>query len=123
MYIKAISLLSVVVLGFALWTANQNFQILLQFVVCAAAMLIVLHALRAQPQYAWAATFSGLVVLFNPIWPIALPYRVFLPLDLIGIWLFVFYVILHKAKLQPAMTSITNYQSSPTVLKSYKQYR
>lgn len=106
MYIKIMSVLSVVALGFALWTVNANFQVLLQFVVCAAAILIMLHALRAQPQYSWAAAFSGLVILFNPIWPIAFPHSVFLFVDLTGIFLFIFYVTLHKAKLQPAVTSI-----------------
>jgi len=47
---RTMSSLSVVALGFALWTANQNFQVLLQFVACSAAMLIMLHALRLQPQ-------------------------------------------------------------------------
>ena len=108
MYIKIMSVLSVVALGFALWTVNANFRVLLQFVVCAAAMLIMLHALRAQPQYSWAAAFSGLVILFNPIWPIAFPHSVFLSVDLTGICLFILYVTLHKAKLQPAVTSITD---------------
>lgn len=108
MYIKIMSVLSVVALGFALWTESANFQVLLQFVVCAAAMLIMLHALRAQPQYSWAAAFTGLVILFNPIWPIAFPHSVFLSVDLTGICLFIFYVTLHKAKLQPAVTSITD---------------
>lgn len=108
MYIKMMSSISVVALGFALWTENANFQVLLQFVVCAAAMLIMLHALRAQPQYSWAVAFSGLVILFNPIWPIAFPYSVLLSVDLTGICLFIFYVTLHKAKLQPGVTSITD---------------
>ena len=108
MSVKIMSSLSVVALGFALWIVNANFQVLLQFVVCAAAMLVLLQALRAQPQYFWAAAFSGLVILFNPIWPIAFPHSVFLSVDLTGICLFVFYVTLHKAKLQPALTSITD---------------
>ena len=108
MYIKIMSVLSVVALGFALWTVNANFRVLLQFVVCAAAMLIVAHVLRAQPQYSWATAFSGLVILFNPIWPIAFPHSVFLGVDLTGICLFIFYASLHKAKLQPAVTSITD---------------
>lgn len=108
MYIKIMSVLSVVALGFALWTVNANVQVLVQFVVCAAAMLMLLHALRAQPQYSWAAAFSGLVILFNPIWPIAFPHSLSLFVDLTGICLFIFYVTLHKAKLQPAVTSITD---------------
>lgn len=109
MYIKIMSVFSVVALGFALWTVNANFQVLFQFAVCAAAMLIMLYALRAQPQCSWAAAFSGLVVLFNPIWPLAFPHSVFLSLDLTGIFLFIFYITLHKAKLQPAVTSITDH--------------
>ena len=112
MYIKIMSSLSVIVLGFAPWTVNTNFQVLLQFVVCAAAMLIMLHALRAQPQYSWAAAFSGLAVLFNPIWPIAFPRSVFLSFDLTAIFLFIFYIALHKAKLQPGVTSITDHSRS-----------
>jgi hypothetical protein len=106
MFLKTMSSLSVVALGFAPGTLNANFQVLLPFIVCAAAMLIMLHALRTERQYSRAAAFAGLVVLFNPIWPIALRYRAFLPLDLMGIWLFVSCVTLHKAKLQYAVTAI-----------------
>lgn len=108
MYIKVMSCLSVAALGFALWTVNENFQVLLQFVVSAAAILIMWHALRAQPQYSWAAAFSSLVVLFNPIWPIAFPHSVFLSVDLAGMCMFILYLALYKAKLQPALTSIAN---------------
>lgn len=116
MYIKIMSVLSVAALGFALWSENANFQVLLQFVVCAAAMLIMLHALRAQPQYSWAAAFSGLAILFNPIWPIAFPQSVFLSVDLAGIFLFSFYAALHKTKLQPAVTSIADRSPQPRSL-------
>jgi type IV secretory pathway VirB2 component (pilin) len=50
MNIKTMSSLFVVALGFALWTANTSFQVLLQFVVCAAAVLMMLQARHAQPQ-------------------------------------------------------------------------
>ncbi len=106
MYMKTICTLSVAALGFALWTANAKWQIFLRLVISAGAALATLHALRAKPKYFWAAAFSGLVVLLNPIWPIAFPYRVFLPLDLMGMWLFVFYVALRQTKPKLAMASV-----------------
>jgi hypothetical protein len=50
-YIKTMSSLFVAALGFAFGTISANFPALLQFVVCAAAMLIMLNALGAEPQY------------------------------------------------------------------------
>jgi hypothetical protein len=54
------------------WHAGANYQLLLDWVVCAGAILVVQRALRAK-QYLWAFGFVGAVLLLNPIVPVFTP--------------------------------------------------
>jgi Family of unknown function (DUF6804) len=107
MYLKIMISFTIAVLGLGLLlTSNPTFRVLLEFLVCASAVLVVLHSVRAEAQYLWAATFCGVAVAFNPIFPIALPSRVFFLLDTISIATFVLYSRAYKAKPRLAMTSV-----------------
>jgi type IV secretory pathway protease TraF len=76
MYVKIMIAISLAVLGLALFLpASEQYKILLQFLVSASAALILWRALRAKPDYLWAATFGSVAVLFNPIVPVPLPSR------------------------------------------------
>jgi hypothetical protein len=52
-----------------IWRSSANYQILLEFLVCLGAVLVVLRAWR-MGKYPWAAGFVAIAVLFNPIAPI-----------------------------------------------------
>lgn len=62
-----------------LFRASAGYQTVLQFVVCAGAVLVVVQAGRTG-RYAWAAGFSAIALLYNPIVPVALSRSLFLVL-------------------------------------------
>jgi Family of unknown function (DUF6804) len=107
MYLKIIISFAIAALGVGLLLiSNPTYRVLLEFLVCASAVLVVLHSVRAEAQYLWAATFCAIAVVFNPLFPIALPSRVFFLLDTISMAIFVFYYRAYKAKPRLAMTSV-----------------
>jgi hypothetical protein len=48
------------------WRSAANYQLLLAFVVCVGAIVVVQQAVRAK-KYFWAAGFVAIALLFNPI--------------------------------------------------------
>jgi len=54
------------------WRAGANYQLLLDWVVCAGAIMVVQRAFRAK-QYLWAFGFVGAALLLNPILPVFTP--------------------------------------------------
>lgn len=109
MYLKIMIYLSLAALTIALLVAaNPSYRVLLQFLVSASAVLIVVHAVRAKPEYFWAAAFCGVALLFNPIFPIVLPGLGFFLLDLACMAMFLLYYRVHKAKPRLSIASITS---------------
>src|ERR1051325_3135340 len=99
MYLKIMIAISLAALGMALFlSANEQYKVLLQFLVCASAALIVQHALRVKPDYLWAGTFGSVAVLFNPIIPVPLPSRAFFTLELACTVLFLVYYKAFRTK-------------------------
>jgi len=94
-----------------MWRSSPNYQLLLQFLVCAGAILVALQAARAA-KYSWAVGFSAIAVLYNPILSVALSRNMFLWLNLVCLATFV--VSLSVLKTRPitlvtvAKKSITN---------------
>lgn len=108
MYLKIVLIVSTATLGVALFaTSSESYRVLMQFLICASA-LIVLHAIRGRAEYFWAGTLLAVAVLFNPVFPIALPGRIFILLDLICMALFLFYYSAYKTKTPLAMLSVTD---------------
>jgi hypothetical protein len=106
-YLKIMITISLAALSLALFLpANAQYKILLQFMVCASATLIVAHALCAKPEYFWAGTFFGIAALFNPIIPVALPGRALFSLELACIALFSAYYSVCKTKPRTSLVSI-----------------
>jgi predicted membrane protein len=69
MYMKFMASLSIACLLFAsIFIRNSTAETLTQFVVCAAAILIVLRAFEAR-QYGWMAAIVAVGIVFNPIFP------------------------------------------------------
>jgi hypothetical protein len=76
MYLKIMIAISLAALCLALFLpVNEQYEFVLQFLVCASAALIVQHALRVKPDYLWAGTFGSIAVPFNPIIPVPLASR------------------------------------------------
>jgi hypothetical protein len=96
---KCVSILALCLAAFRLPTAN--FQVLLEFVICVTALLVVSQAVRLR-SYLWAAGFSAIAVLFNPIAPVALSRRTWLWLD--WICFIAFLVSLAAPKRQPRLS-------------------
>jgi len=71
-----------------IWRSSANYQILLEFLVCAGAVLLVLRAWRVG-KYPWAAGFMAIAVLFNPIAPIVLPHPILVWVNWISLVSFV----------------------------------
>lgn len=59
-----------------LFRASPGYQTVMQLVVCAGAILAVFQATRTA-SYFWAAGFSAIALLYNPIVPIALSHNIF----------------------------------------------
>ena len=107
MYLKIMIAISLAALALALFLPpNEKFHVLLQFLVCASAALIVWHALRAKPEYLWAGTFGSVAVLFNPVIPVPLPTRMLFTLELASMLFFLVYYSAYKMKPRTAMVSI-----------------
>ncbi len=54
------------------WRSAPNYQLLLDFVVCMGASVVVMQAARAK-RYLWTAAFVGIALLFNPVVPVPRP--------------------------------------------------
>ena len=116
MYLKTMISISLAALSLALFLpANAQYKVLVQFLVCASAGLIVVHALRARPEYVWAGIFFAIAGLFNPIIPVALPGRALFSLELVCIVLFSAYYLVCKTKPRTAMVSIAEKSESQTM--------
>lgn len=110
MYLKIALIVSTATLGVALFAASsENYRVLMQFLVCASAALMVYHAMRGRAEYFWIGTFCVIAVLFNPLFPFALPGRVFILLDLICMALFFVYYGFNKSKPALAMSSVIDH--------------
>ena len=90
-----------------LWRPSENYQLLLEFVVCAGAILVAIDARRAEKNL-WATGFVAVALLFNPIQPVGFSREMFLWLDLICVAMFL--VPLAALKREPilSMPSITS---------------
>ncbi len=90
------------------WRSAANYQLLLQFVVCMGATVVVMQAVR-ETEYGWAAGFVAIALLFNPAVPV---FRLSGPLSLLLVLACIapFAVSLAALKTQPLLSipSITD---------------
>jgi flagellar biosynthesis protein FlhB len=84
-----------------------DLEVVLQFVVAAAAVVVLTQAATMR-RYVWAALFLLAAFLFNPILPI--PFSVYVSGLVRGLALFLFFFSLELLKPQPRLSiaSITN---------------
>ena len=89
-----------------LWRSSGNYQLLLEFVVCAGAILVALDAVHAE-EFVWATGFVAIALLFNPIAPVVLSGTLFFWLGWASVAMFLASLVVLKAKPRFAMPSIT----------------
>jgi len=73
---------TVALFGGALLGSRADYQIILELIVCVAALMVLAQAFRLG-KYFWGIGFAAIAVLFNPALPVALSHQVFLLLDLV----------------------------------------
>ena len=119
MYLKTMIAVSVAMLALGLFMKpNPDYRILLQFSICASAVLIVLHSLSAKAEYFWAGAFCCVALLFNPIVPVVFPRRELFSLDIACITLFLVYYRVCRVK--PRVSSIADNSPRPRALQHSK---
>jgi len=88
-----------------LWRPSENFQLLLEFVVCAGAILVALDAVRAE-EYVWATGFVAIALLFNPVAPVVLSRDMFFWLGWASVATFMASLVVLKPKPQLSLESL-----------------
>ena len=88
-----------------LWRSSEGYQLALQFVVSAGAVLVALEAFRSE-KHIWAIGFGAVAVLFNPFQPWTFSREMFLWLDLLSITTFLVSLVVLKAQPKLDMPSI-----------------
>ena len=92
------------------WRPSAGYDLLLQFAVCAGAILVIAQSYRVD-KFRWGIVFIVVALLFNPINPIAPPAvsrTTFLWLAAICLALFAASLIALKTRPRLSMASITD---------------
>ena len=106
MLTKMMKWLSIAVLLPAVfWQPSAGYQLALQFVVCAGAILVALQAARSK-KYIWAIGFVAIAMLFNPFQPLTFSRAMFLSLGWVSVATFLVSLAVLKANAGLAMPSI-----------------
>jgi hypothetical protein len=89
------------------WRSATNYQLVLDFVVCLGAVVVVMQAVGAK-KYRWAAGFVAIALLFNPAVPVLrLSGALSLLLVLVCIALFAISLVTLKTQALLSIPSIT----------------
>ncbi len=88
-----------------LWRPSENYQLLLQFVVCTGAILVAWEGYRSA-NHLWAIGFFSIALLFNPIQPLTPSREMFLWLDLLSLATFLGSLVLLRAQPKLSIPSI-----------------
>lgn len=89
------------------WRPSENYKLILQFVVCVSALLVVWGA-YSSAKYLWAVGFAAIAVTFNPIQPLTLSREMFLWLDLLSMTTFLASLVLSRPPSRFSTSSITS---------------
>lgn len=88
------------------WYPAGGYAIMLQFVICLSAILVVLQAARSGKQL-WAIAFAGLALLFNPVVTVPVSQSVFLWINILCFTMFLASLKVLKTAPKLSMPSIT----------------
>jgi len=85
--------------------SSPDFRMPVQLIVCVAAGLVFVQAIRESKRF-WAAGFFGIALLFNPVVPVALSRGAFLWLDAVCLTMFLFSLALLRTSPRLSVASI-----------------
>ena len=102
----AVATLFLAVLGFPI----VSHRAVLEIVICVSALLVATQAIRAN-KYFWAAGFSTIAVLFNPLVPLPITGNAFVLLE--WVCLAAFLVSLAVLKMQPTLSVLSITSRTP----------
>ena len=106
MLTKVMKYISIAVLLLAVfWRSSTNYELALQFVICASALLVSWEAYRSA-KYFWSIGFVAIASVFNPIQPLAFSHALFLWLDLAAVAAFLLSLALLRAKPRLSLGSL-----------------
>jgi hypothetical protein len=91
----------------ALPEPGAAYRVVLEFVVSACGLAVILEAARAR-KYIWMVAFGVIVILFNPIAPVALSRKAFVWLDVVCVVMFLTSLAIIHAQPTLSMPSITD---------------
>jgi len=94
-----------VLLQAVLWRSSANYQLLLEFVVCAGAIVVALDAIHAD-EYVWATGFVAIALLFNPVAPVVLSREMFFWLGWASVATFLASLVVLKPKPRLSLESL-----------------
>lgn len=104
-FMKWISIAGLALAGF--WRSSESYQVILGFVVCTSAVMIVMEAVKGR-KYVWASLFGAIALIFNPIEPFTFSPRYILWIDLASVAMFLVSLAAVKRKPILSVQSITN---------------
>jgi hypothetical protein len=90
-----------------LWPYPTDYRIVLQFLICTTAVVVMYQASR-DGRYSWAAAFFGIALLFNPLFPIAFSRDAFLWLDVASVTMIAVSFVLAHTLPRLTIPSVTN---------------
>jgi hypothetical protein len=92
------------------WEMTPNLQSYPDFIIATAAVFVLVQAVSLR-KYWWMAAFVTILLLFNPIRSVELPFRTMIALQILTAALFA--VSLHMLKSHPRMTTASITEARP----------
>ena len=107
MFTKILKVITVAGLLIALFWRSPNYEVLLSFLVCVAALVVVSQAIQSR-NFIWIAVFLAVCALFNPVLPVTMSRNVHLTANLVCAGLFASSLLLLKTQPRMSVLSITD---------------
>jgi hypothetical protein len=107
MFIAILKAIAVAGLLIALFWRSPNYEELLSFFVCVAALVVVGQAIQLK-SYIWISVFLGICALFNPVFPVTMSRNVHLTANLVCAGLFATSLLLLKTLPRMSILSISD---------------
>ena len=107
MFTAVLKATTVVGLIIALFWRSPNYETLLSFLVCMAALVVVGQAMQLK-NYIWIAVFFAICALFNPVFPVTMSPNVRLMANIVCAGLFASSLLLLKTLPRMSVSSITD---------------
>jgi len=105
MFTAVLKAIAVVGLIIALFWRSPNYEALLSFLVCVAALVVVGQAIQLK-NYVWIAVFLAVCALFNPVFPVTMSSNV--TANIVCAGLFASSLLLLKTLPRMSVASITD---------------